>query len=397
MTPVARNSKLPSVSHVGDRCCGCGACAAICPATCLSMERDDCGFVHPAYESGCIGCGMCERACPVLSVGESDAVVSVSWAKASDDKERERSSSGGIFGLLAQKVLDVHGAVYGAAFADGCKSVHHVRIDATENLDSIMRSKYVQSTVGDDVYKGLTADLTEKRMALFAGTACQNAAVHNYLKVRKVPTDKLLMVDVICHGVPSPRLWSKWLEWVSREGNTEIDEVNFRSKSTGWLTYSVAYYAATEKVKSEVNGNDWYMRAFLQNAALRESCLSCPSKRCCGSDITLGDFWGLQENHPEALDNLGVSAVICNTAKGEKAINAIQSQIVAGPSSLEEIIPGNPALLESVVPYPRRKEFLADVSADLAIDKLMAKWKFEPSMKQRVKSKLRIIKHRLMG
>lgn len=383
--PDSNNS--PAISAVGTRCCGCGACSSICPVKCLEMRPDDCGFMHPAYKSGCIGCGLCAKACPVLSVGEQDKVVSTIWAKSKDDVERKQSSSGGIFGLLATDTLNKQGTVYGAAFSRDCKSVHHVRIDATENLDSIMRSKYVQSTVGDDIYKGLAADLTENRKVLFAGTACQNAAVRNYLKARKVPTDKLLMVDVICHGVPSPKLWSKWLEWVSREENAEIDEVNFRSKSTGWLTYSVAYYAATEKVKSEVNGNDWYMRAFLRNAALRESCLSCPSKRCCGSGITLGDFWGIQDTHPEALDDLGVSAVICNTERGEEALAAIKMQLVAGPSSMDKVVSGNPSLIGSIIPYSRRKEFLSDVSADMSIDELMDKWKFEASLKQKLRSK----------
>lgn len=381
------STNKPSISIVGKRCCGCSACMAACPVSCLEMKPDACGFIHPTYEDGCIGCGRCAKACPVMTVGNADSSVAVYWAKAKDDDLRNRSSSGAVFGRLAQHVLEEGGSVYGAAFSRDCKSVRHIRVINHDELDSIMRSKYVQSVVGQDVYKGVEQDLKAGRRVMFAGTACQNAGIRNYLTLKKVPLQDLLLIDVICHGVPSPKLWSEWLDHVSREVGSEVDGVNFRSKSTGWLTFSVAYYAATEKVKSEVNGNDWYMRAFLRNAALRESCLSCPSKRCCGSGITLGDFWGIQDTHPEALDDLGVSAVICNTERGEEALAAIKMQLVAGPSSMDKVVSGNPSLIGSIIPYSRRKEFLSDVSADMSIDELMDKWKFEASLKQKLRSK----------
>lgn len=387
----------PSISVVGDRCCGCGACAAACPVPCLSMEPDACGFVHPAYESGCIGCGRCAKACPVLTVGGRDEAASVSWAKAKDDGLRGRSSSGAVFGLLAERVLDDGGTVYGAAFSDDCRAVRHVRVSDKGGLDAIMRSKYVQSAVGTDVYEGVERDLRDGRKALFSGTACQNAAMRNYLDLKKVPTENLLLVDVICHGVPSPRLWAEWLGYVSRSAGAEVDSVNFRSKSTGWLTFSVAYYVATEKVRSATNARDWYMRAFLQNASLRQSCLDCPAKRCCGSDITLGDFWGIQGIRPEVVDDLGVSAVICNTEKGEATFDSVNDSLDFGVSSMDEVIPSNPALIRSVAAYPKRADFLEDMANGLSIDKLMHKWKFNPPAKQRVRERLSHVKHFLMG
>ena len=234
-------NKNTNVLTVGSRCCGCGACVAVCPVSCLSMEPDELGFLHPSCAGGgCASCGKCTKVCPVVSPSAEDAVESVRWAKASDKGLRRRSSSGAIFGLLAGVVLNGGGIVYGAAFSDDCKTVNHVRIDSVDDLDSVMRSKYVQSSISGDVYESLKDDLTEGRSVLFSGTACQCAAVRNYLTVAKVSLDHLLLIDVICHGVPSPRLWKEWVEHVSREAGAEVDEVNFRSKSTGWLTYSVA-------------------------------------------------------------------------------------------------------------------------------------------------------------
>lgn len=139
------------------------------------------------------------------------------------------------------------------------------------------------------------------------------------------------------------------------------------------------------------------MRAFLQNASLRENCLNCPAKRCCDSDLTLGDFWGVQEIHPEIVDRLGVSAVICNTEKGIAALDAVCGSLEMGPSSIEEVVPGNPSLIRSVKPYIRRDEFLTDVASGMAIEDLMRKWTFEPSLKQKVRGKLSGLKHKLLG
>ena len=200
------STNTPSISIVGKRCCGCSACVAACPVSCLEMKPDACGFIHPSYEDGCIGCGRCAKACPVMTVGNADGSVAVYWAKAKDDDLRNRSSSGAVFGRLAQHMLEKGGSVYGAAFSRDCKSVRHVRVTDHDELDSIMRSKYVQSVVDQDVYEGVEQDLKAGRQVIFAGTACQNAAIRNYLTLRKVPLQDLLLIDVICHGVPSPKL-----------------------------------------------------------------------------------------------------------------------------------------------------------------------------------------------
>ncbi|WP_051332983.1 Coenzyme F420 hydrogenase/dehydrogenase, beta subunit C-terminal domain [Olsenella profusa] len=319
-------------------------------------------------------------------MGETDGVASIAWAKASEDGLRRRSSSGAIFGLLAKEVLsDDGGTVYGAAFVDGCRAVAHRRADDECTLDRLMRSKYVQSTMSRAIYEGVSRDLGAGKSVLFSGTACQIAAMRNYLSLRRVPCERLLLVDVICHGVPSPRLWRMWVDWMSHTTGAKIDEINFRSKSSGWLTFSVAYSSASEEVRTSVFSADWYMKAFLGNASLRKSCLDCPAKRCCGSDMTLGDFWGIQNIHPEIEDGLGVSAVTCNSDKGRVVLEGLRGLVAYGDATWDEVMVGNPSLTRSVAPHPRRDEFLHDVAGDMTVEDMMAKWTFEPSIWNRIR------------
>lgn len=355
------------LASLGDSCCGCGACAAACIKGAVSMAPDQWGFLHPhVEESACVACGACEKICPVLSEHAQDGAEAVWWAKARDAALKERSSSGGVFGLLALETLRAGGIVVGAAFDGGCKSVRHAVVDSEAGLDSVMRSKYVQSSVGIDVYEGVKSALRADRKVLFSGTACQVVGMRGYLgKLADSPL--FLSVDVICHGVPSPKLWSDWVGYLNDREDAEISRVNFRSKTTGWLSYSVSYEYETEKdgaTRQSANkfADDWYMKAFLNNASLRASCFDCPCKRSCGSDITLGDFWGFQNIHPEVNYEKGVSAVICNTPKGRLAFDAIADALDGGASSLEEVLPGNPSLLGSVAPYARRTAFMADLA-----------------------------------
>lgn len=363
------------------------------------MRADEWGFMHPEInESACVGCGACERACPALSSYAADGAEAVFWAKACDAELKERSSSGGVFCLLAREVLHEGGIVVGAAFANKCRSVEHSIVDSEVGLDSLMRSKYVQSSVGEGVYEGVRSALRSGRKVLFSGTACQVAGMRGYLgKLAESPL--FLSVDVICHGVPSPRLWSDWIERFNAREDAEIHCVNFRSKTTGWLSFSVSYEYETEKdgaTRQSANkfADDWYMKAFLNNASLRASCFGCPCKRSCGSDITLGDFWGFQALHPEVDYEKGISAVICNTGKGRLAFGAVADDLDSGASSLEEVLPGNSALVRSVLPYGHRAEFMADV-AEGNLDAMRRKWEFKPSARQRVRGKLGGLKRKL--
>ena len=320
-------------------------------------------------------------------------------AKSKDVPERLASSSGGVFALLAHDVLASGGVVCGAAWDEGCRRVRHVLVEDEHGLDAVMRSKYVQSSVGRAVYEGARAALRADRRVLFSGTACQVAGMRAYLG-KLAQGDGFLAADVICHGVPSPLLWEKWAEHREERACALLRGVNMRSKTTGWLSFSAAYEYAAEKDGSaladgSVFGDDWYMKAFLANACLRPSCFSCPAKRSCGSDVTLGDFWGIQSAHPEVDYEGGVSAVLCNTPKGLAALQALKPRLEWGESSLEKVLPGNPSLVRPVAPYAHRDGFMADLESGLGIDSLIAKYDFKPTFAQRLRGKLSTVKRRL--
>ena len=390
------------ITFLGEACCGCGACSVSCPKGCIVMESDACGFLGPAVDAdACVGCGACDAVCPVLNPPADDGVEKALWAKASDPGLLGRSSSGGVFGLLARDTLSRGGVVTGAAWADGCRELRHVLAEREEDLDPIMRSKYVQSSAGPEVFRGIRDALRDGRPALFCGTACQVAGMRSYLG-GLADSGLFLGVDVICHGVPSPELWRRWLGYVEELQGGEIREVNFRSKITGWLSFSVMYEYITEKDSaSRFSANrfadDWYMRAFLKNASLRGSCLSCPFKRRCGSDVTLGDFWGVGGQHPEVSVEGGVSAILANTGKGVGAVERVSARMSSGPSAFEKVAAGNSALVRPVAPHPGRNAFLAAVADGASIPDMMRHWGFEPSFKQRLVSGAKAIVKKMIG
>lgn len=301
-------------------CCGCSACVQSCPKQCITMREDDEGFLYPVVdEKECINCGLCEKVCPVINHNQSKEPLKTIAAINPNEETRLKSSSGGVFTMLAEKTINEGGVVFGAEF-DEIWNVKHGYIETIAGLESLRRSKYVQSNIGES-FKQAELFLKQGRKVLFSGTPCQVAGLKLYLRKEY---DNLLTIDVACHGVPSPLVWRDYLNEVTNGNIKSITDISFRSKQTGWRNYSVEILKANSKVICERAGKNVYMQGFLSNLFLRPSCYLCPFKSGrSGADITLADYWGVEDLTPTMDDDKGTSLVLINTGVGKDFFSTI--------------------------------------------------------------------------
>ncbi|MBQ7906875.1 MAG: polysaccharide pyruvyl transferase family protein [Clostridia bacterium] len=311
-----------------DYCYGCEACANACPVNAIKMTESNEGFLYPEIDDSlCISCGACQRTCPAINRKyENDKQPMVYAAMASDDI-REKSASGGIFTLLAENVIGKGGYACGCAFDDDFLGAHSLMVDNLKDIDKLRRSKYIQSRNGD-IYKQIEKRLKEDRYVLFTGTPCQCAALKAYLKK---PYEKLIVVDLICHGTPSPKAWRAFIDEIGN--GRKIEDVNFRYKGLiGWsATTYVRFDDGNEYIK--IFKDDPFEQASSKNLISRRSCSTCQFARVPRQgDLTIGDFWGIKK---ELNDKRGTSAMMVNTEKGRALVEEINQQW--GFKLLEEI------------------------------------------------------------
>lgn len=361
---------LPSLD-----CCGCSACANACPHDAISMVENAEGFLAPYVDADrCVGCLACERACPVLhQVDRGNEKVPLTYAaRIKDEKVRELSSSGGIFSALALSVIQKGGLVFGAAFDESLK-LHYASAETDAELAALRGSKYLQASV-DFSYRSVKSALEEGRIVLFSGTPCQIAGLYGFLGNGDYP--RLLTVDVVCHGVPSPKVFRKYIRERESVERGRIQRVRFRDKVEGWENYSVAALLKPETEgpntdlgdgcveKATLFSEDLFMRAFLSNICLCPSCHACHYNRLPRvADITLGDYWGVEKVHPELDDDLGVSLVLVNSQRGAKTWAEIQSDIKSVPSNLRKAIRFSPCIYGSSKPHKNRRRFFEELDS----------------------------------
>lgn len=319
------------------QCCGCEACAQRCPVSCITMREDECGFLYPHVDvDACVDCHMCEQVCPCLNRQEAQAPIACHAAANPDETERLKSSSGGLFMMLARNVIGQGGVVFGARFDDSWGVVHDAA-EAVEALAPFCTSKYVQSAIGDS-YQRVKDFLQQDRWVMFTGTPCQIAGLKRFVGET---AGRLVTVEVACHGVPSPGVWRAWLK--KRSGGQTIQRVNFRDKSTGWRGYSVVIGDSRRH-----HDDDDYMVTFLDNYNLRPSCFNCPAKDgSSGADILLADLWGCDRILSRRDDNRGMSAVIVRSEAGRQLVEQCVTDGV--PVDYSQVAKYNPALVHSPV------------------------------------------------
>lgn len=338
-----------------EKCSGCTACAAVCPVNCIEMKPDRDGLFYPQiHTDACIHCGKCEKTCPVLNQDTAEGPLPAAWAiKNPDETCRKNSSSGGLFSVLAHRILDQGGVVYGAAMNEKLQVVH-CAAENLEQLASLRGSKYVASTPGN-VFGEVRQQLVTNRLVLFSGTPCQ---VEGLLAFLGRPYENLYTVDLICHGVPAPKAWNAYCQYQQDVYGARITEVNFRSKTTGWKHFSMELHFEDGQIYRSAQRNDPYMHAFLDNLCLRPSCHVCAFKgEHRRSDITLADFWGIGTMLPEADDDGGVSLALVHTQKGSALLEQCGDSLWMSPVDAAEAICRNSAMTKSVPAHHFRGYF----------------------------------------
>lgn len=301
-----------------NKCTGCTACYAVCAKNAIRMQRDEDGFLQPQVDaSRCVNCNLCEMVCPVHKDYTSE-VKRVVACRSRKEEIVACSSSGGVFSVLAERVLLHGGAVFGCALTDA-KYARHVCIESEGELDQLRRSKYVQSDK-NDTFEMVQNMLRTGRNVMFVGTPCEVAGLDRYLGRRYA---NLLLVDFICHGVPSPMAWEKYIADQEKREKSRVTSVNFRSKKKGWRLFSMELMYEDGTQSSTVLTEDDYMRGFLGDLYLRKSCYACPFKGSnYHSDLTIADFFAVNRAMPEIDHDEGTSLVIAHTEQGVTVLNA---------------------------------------------------------------------------
>lgn len=364
------------------KCCGCEACVQVCPKHCISFTQDHEGFFYPEVDADiCIQCGLCEKVCPVLHPYDEQKPQEVLAAINKDEEVRMESSSGGVFTLLAEETIRQGGAVFGVRFDDKWQAVFDYA-ETTEALAVFRGSKYLQARVGNS-YTQCKQLLDQGRQVLFSGTQCQIAGLLHFLRK---PYPNLLTVDFICHGVPSPKVWQHYLDEAVKAGKQAMTDIKFRDKRLGWkrfsfvLDYNEQHHSNT--LTSSFAQNP-FMRAFLANLILRPSCHACHAKGGRShSDLTIADFWGINQVNPLMDDDKGTSLVLIHTEKGNNALR--RDKIIWTSANYEEVLRFNPSWYKPAASHPKRDEFFLAFNDQTDLHALIDKFLRLP-LKKRVK------------
>ena len=347
---------MNEICHV-DLCCGCEACANRCPKQCIEFSFDAEGFFVPRiHEDQCVDCGLCRQVCPMLNSSRfKKEPVGVFASFALDEKIRCASSSGGIFSLLADKIITDGGIVNGTVFDEEFICRHNLT-DNQNELEKFRGSKYVQSRTGF-IYREIKGILKSGKKVLFTGTPCQVAGLYSYLGKEY---ETLFTCDLVCHGVPAPKFLQKYIKDISAKySSSKIKNIGFR-KLNGWGKQTTIYYE--DNIQLVSGEDDYYSTAFFDRKVQRYCCYNCPyATHFRIGDITLGDFWGLglYKRFKEKMDK-GVSLVLINSPKGQQLLDAIKTEIYLEKRPWSEAIRQNHSLQHPIIMYINRHSFYSD-------------------------------------
>ena len=344
-----------------DNCTGCMACIDACPTKCIKPIEDEKGFLYPEVQiEKCIHCKKCDTVCPIQKQNEILIEKALFYAARNKDIEIQRSSSsGGVFTAFAESIIENKGYVFGGGWKNN--SVSPIEIKNKTELESVRRSKYVQSNcVG--IYKKIEEKLKQGNEVLFTGTPCQVNALSRYIN----PSLKknLYLIELVCHGVPSPNVWKKYIQLLNRKFNKQNKAIKFiqfkykDGKKYYWNHpgFRIVWDDDTEYV--DFSNNTWYENGYLGNLFVRPSCYNCHFKQLATkADITIGDFWGCEKLYPDFFDKNGVSVIAVNSLKGKQMFNNVQNNLYFIQISKEDAIKYNQRFIRSTKPSVKSKKF----------------------------------------
>lgn len=340
-------------------CCGCSACASVCAHGAITMKPDALGFLYPMVDTDkCTGCGLCEKVCAFHDDYDRSLNLlqpTAYGARHKEIKEVESSRSGAAFIALSDYIMEQGGVVYGAGYTDHFRVVHK-RATTKEQRNEFKGSKYVQSDL-DDTFLQVKQDLKAGFTVLFSGTPCQTAGLHSFVGSRL--RDNLILVDIVCHGVPSPYIWRDYIKYLEGKAKADIIHVDFREKEQcGWRAHKEAFRYSDAKRGKEIK--ETYTHLFYKHIMFRHSCGVCKYTNLQRpSDITIADFWGWEKTNPIAnSDDKGLSLVLCNTEKGRQLFESVKERMNSFPAELSNCM--QPNLKQPSAIHPQRIDFERD-------------------------------------
>ena len=335
-------------------CTGCSTCLNICPHKAIKIKINQEGFYSPEVDERiCTDCGLCLKKCPLYNANYNNFDNPTCYAAYATDNFRCGSSSGGVFPIIAKYVIDQKGIVCGAAWTEE-NTVKHIIIDQTSDIIKLQGSKYLQSYIGD-TYRQIKQFLKMDKLVLFSGTPCQVAGLKSFLSF---DYRNLITIEVICHGVPSVSIYKKYIKELISSEDEVVISTNFRDKINGWNPY-LTTTTTTKGNYSFPAVSDTFLLAFLKNLSLSKACGSCIyAKVPRQADITLGDFWRIDEYDKSLNDGKGTSVILVNSPKGSFVLDRIKNNLkLLRKVPISYAIKGNPNIVRPVMLHKERDNF----------------------------------------
>lgn len=339
-----------------ENCCLCGNCIQSCPKDAISFSKEENLFLYPIIDNNkCINCNLCESVCPAINTLNQNKLLKAYAVKNRDKQILKQSTSGGVFSALAMTVISDGGIVYGAAF-DEKLQVRHIAVDDVNNLYLLRVSKYVQSDL-NNVFSEIKNHLKNGKEILFLGTPCQSAALNTYLN-KTIYYGKLYIVDFICHGILSQNLFNGYIKHLENKYKSKIIDFKFREKFYNWYDSGPEILLKNGKKKHWALYEDLYMQGYFKAVCMRENCYNCKYKDFhSGSDLTMADFWGIENIEHDFMEKMGVSALCVQSDKGLDLLNRSSNMLELREVNDEDIIKYNKGLVMPFAKSPKSKEF----------------------------------------